>query len=1030
MGTIRDQFMQVFRDFSTDGVASSGLWEPAKSDIRALGQIIEQQLGVVGLGTLLSAAYPTKAALDADLAHDADAVAIVYADATDLNNDLYLKVGAAGSGSWTLTSTLHNAINAVGAPFVAAATAQADRAAALFNANLVSAAKRPAVSFFPTSSVQGGSWVALLVGTDIPAGKSLAGFHERVAVGTGATLIRYAFYSRPIGNDLTAAPGAVGDTLLATTDLSLTAAGLTAGGDYGDVYPTFTPFVTAEDTVLIVEREARDGSGARKTIAFGYRTTAITDIYRRGYARSTTSASYTAFSSGFGIAYDFYESAPLIERAQQTERRVDDSQTPTVLTTRTLGQVEGANEEFVAGASSYGGFAAPVLVGRDIAPGVAMRRFGGPMAVSGNTTQVRLSLWRRPAGNDLTAIALQETDVQIADVWLSLSAAGLVNKVERMVEVMAALPAPLGSGASGDLLIICGEAYDSAGNRCPIGWANQISLDNTAVYNRGWFRSNLTTNTVFQAIGGSASTGRSLAWRIEGDARIEVSGTRDRVLTAAATVSGYTVTLDTSKSFLIRHGALMQISGAVTLDAPTTGTVTIGSPESVVLTTESNAGTGFANSSKGRLANANVSNLTVKDASTLATLVEGTDFKVNREQGRLALVSAASDRNVTVAYAWSRRRYDLICWDPEARALVVVKGTERIRDLAEFLPTLSGASRIRDFAPSLTANTAASSTLIPLFVARVSTVPANATTGAAAMPQVRLIPFYDAEGRRRPATAIEIDADYRLFQRLCPRTMRKLRAGITPIFAAYGHSIPAMSNTGSALTANGVFRDIGSTNMLQTAIASDVIAALTLYDHGDGGGLIHTHVGYMWALFAKLNAAFGVNIGIAGTGTTPSNQTYLNFSIPGSFTGTGSLSANNTSRLAQLLASGADCVVVDFGANEIGSAATEANIVSLVAAIRAAGMECVVMAQNWWNSFFKSGPIPLMAMNRALRRAATYAGDQGAAFFDADHLYGRDNRSVLGLHPHDFGGSDVSLHPGIYEQTVTGYALADRFIGT
>ena len=55
----------------------------------------------------VTVAKTTKALLDADLAHAADTTAIVYADATDANNDLYIKVGASGAGSWTNTGFLH-----------------------------------------------------------------------------------------------------------------------------------------------------------------------------------------------------------------------------------------------------------------------------------------------------------------------------------------------------------------------------------------------------------------------------------------------------------------------------------------------------------------------------------------------------------------------------------------------------------------------------------------------------------------------------------------------------------------------------------------------------------------------------------------------------------------------------------------------------------------------------------------------------------------------------------------------------------
>ena len=127
MGGIADQINTAFRDYVTDGVASSGANEVDKAQVRAVGPLIEAAIGSAALGALVSVVKDTRANLNADLAHAADAVALVYGDATDANNDLYIKVGASGSGSWTLTTTLHDLMEALGQPYVDAAEAQADR---------------------------------------------------------------------------------------------------------------------------------------------------------------------------------------------------------------------------------------------------------------------------------------------------------------------------------------------------------------------------------------------------------------------------------------------------------------------------------------------------------------------------------------------------------------------------------------------------------------------------------------------------------------------------------------------------------------------------------------------------------------------------------------------------------------------------------------------------------------------------------------------------------------------------------------
>lgn len=118
MGNITDAINSAFRDFATDGVISSGAHEVVKADVRAVGPILEIAIANAAFGSLVDVVKDTKANLDSDLAHAANTVALVYADATDANNDLYIKSGASGSGSWTLTAALHSIIEALAQPYV------------------------------------------------------------------------------------------------------------------------------------------------------------------------------------------------------------------------------------------------------------------------------------------------------------------------------------------------------------------------------------------------------------------------------------------------------------------------------------------------------------------------------------------------------------------------------------------------------------------------------------------------------------------------------------------------------------------------------------------------------------------------------------------------------------------------------------------------------------------------------------------------------------------------------------------------
>ena len=94
---------EVWRDYVTNGIPSSGANNPKKSDIRSWAGWLES---LVTSGVLSSGPwFATKAAMT--LAYAANTIAIVYNDPAAPNNGLYIKSGASGSGSWNqLTSFL------------------------------------------------------------------------------------------------------------------------------------------------------------------------------------------------------------------------------------------------------------------------------------------------------------------------------------------------------------------------------------------------------------------------------------------------------------------------------------------------------------------------------------------------------------------------------------------------------------------------------------------------------------------------------------------------------------------------------------------------------------------------------------------------------------------------------------------------------------------------------------------------------------------------------------------------------------
>lgn len=94
---------EALRDYVLDGVPSSGVHEPKKSDLRNVIGGLELKVNAGGLGGAIWKA--SKALLDADLAHAADKLAVVYDDGASANNGTYVKLGPSGGGSWSQITT-------------------------------------------------------------------------------------------------------------------------------------------------------------------------------------------------------------------------------------------------------------------------------------------------------------------------------------------------------------------------------------------------------------------------------------------------------------------------------------------------------------------------------------------------------------------------------------------------------------------------------------------------------------------------------------------------------------------------------------------------------------------------------------------------------------------------------------------------------------------------------------------------------------------------------------------------------------
>ncbi|GGZ21668.1 hypothetical protein [Asticcacaulis endophyticus] len=96
----------ALRPYELAGVPASGAHEPIKSEVVALFTLIDSVLSAIGLSGGVGVIKAARSDLNADLAHAAGTLALVYADPLPSNNDFYLKNGTSGTGSWTKLNLL------------------------------------------------------------------------------------------------------------------------------------------------------------------------------------------------------------------------------------------------------------------------------------------------------------------------------------------------------------------------------------------------------------------------------------------------------------------------------------------------------------------------------------------------------------------------------------------------------------------------------------------------------------------------------------------------------------------------------------------------------------------------------------------------------------------------------------------------------------------------------------------------------------------------------------------------------------
>jgi hypothetical protein len=164
-------------------------------------------LSTLTLGGVPTVIKQTRALLNDDLAHAADSIAIVYGDPVTANNDLYLKSGASGAGSWTLIGVLQGVAadaaasrDSAGASAVAAAgsATDADAAAAAAAASALVSQNANGTAIAASAASVAASDVAL--GASSAAQTALASVLDAIADGINGQFDTYADALAVIGS--------------------------------------------------------------------------------------------------------------------------------------------------------------------------------------------------------------------------------------------------------------------------------------------------------------------------------------------------------------------------------------------------------------------------------------------------------------------------------------------------------------------------------------------------------------------------------------------------------------------------------------------------------------------------------------------------------------------------------------------------------------------------------------------------------------------------------------------------------------
>lgn len=381
-----------------------------------------------------------------------------------------------------------------------------------------------------------------------------------------------------------------------------------------------------------------------------------------------------------------------------------------------------------------------------------------------------------------------------------------------------------------------------------------------------------------------------------------------------------------------------------------------------------------------------ISGWSVRRASNNALLTEGVDYRIEPDWAGIAGLQNVAGFDVNITYTAHRSRYEIVHADPSTGELASSAGALRGADVAEYMPS------------------------VPLGRIPIAALHVTNKNGLTVVPLHRY-----REGVRIGDEARH-QAIVRSAQEINRKTMRLLRSGQPIRLGLVGTSIQAQGGQSPSdyYTVNGITRDVRPGYVWSGRIADDTVAALPLFDHGDGGGQIHTHIGWAWVLKQMLEEAYGSIVEIR------------NHAIGGSNVGISEPNANAPLKIAAVTADQCDHILFDPGTNDQDNDSFEAQTIAAIQWMKAAGADVTVITPPMPNFYGRMNSYDqwLSLSNQAMR-AARYAG---AACLPLHHYINPSDMGAMGIAPGSLSVAGVVNHPYRAELSFIGRMLSKLYL--